>query len=292
MMKSLIGFLLLYVGAIQAQNAFDYQRPDTWPDNCANTQAMRQTPINIVTSETVANDTLGDLQFDERWSELLDGTFLNSGLGVRFIADGEAATVDNHLGTYILRNVHFHWGPEDNNGTGHQFDGESFGVELHFVTTREGADLSNLGPDTEDASVAVISVLAEAVDRPITGVWDELDPTMVIDDGNSSDVSGISWSMLLPNNRNYYYYRGSQTSPGCWEFVHWFVMRNTIPVPSDYLAQLRMTRFDSGDLITLNHRPVQPLNDRTVYRGGVDARAVVKPLLIILSVFTLYFLID
>ena len=251
---------------------------------------MRQTPINILTADVEENENLIPLEFDERWTAMLDGTFSNSGLGVRFVDSGARATVRNHLGIYGLTNFHLHWGPEDNNGTGHQIDGQRFGVEFHYVTIKAGANLTNLGPDTPGDTIAVISVLAEADENmPISGVWAKLDPTMVTNAGDVINVTGISYPMVLPESRDYYYYEGSQTSPGCWEFVQWFVMQNRIRVPSAYLAQLRTTRFDNGEFITLNRRNVQPLFDRTVYTiSGMEAKLAMKPVLILLPVLMFY----
>ena len=79
--------------------------------------------------------------------------------------------------------------------------------------------------------------------------------------------------MVLPESKDYYYYPGSGTSPGCFEFVHWFVLKERIQVPSAYLAQLRTTRFDSGEIILLNRRNVQELFNRTVLTLGSVGQA-------------------
>ena len=283
---------VLLIRGAAAQNDFDYQRQDTWPENCANTQAMRQTPIDIVTANVEENDDLIPLEFDERWTATLTGIFANNGFGVRFVDNGQRATVRNHLGTYELLNFHLHWGPQDDNGTGHQIDGQRFGVEFHFVTAKLGANLTNFGPDTPGDTISVISVLAEADDSmPISGVWETLNPTMVTNAGDVINVTGITYPMVLPENRDYYYYEGSQTSPGCWEFVQWFVLRERIPVPSQYLAQLRTTRFDSGELILLNRRNVQPLFDRTVYTLPTSGTQTphVKAMLVVVAVLLFNF---
>ena len=248
----------------RAQLEFDYTAQGEWPDNCNEEDAMRQSPINIVTEnvdEDADDDVLIPLEFDDVWTATLTGQFSNNGLGVRFVADGaDKARVSNHLGTYELLNFHMHW------ASGHEIDGKEFGVELHFVTAKLGADLTTLDNTTEDATITVISVLAEADDSmAISGtVWELLDASRVTNASDSISVTGLSYPMVLPESKSYYYYMGSQTSPPCEEFVHFFVMKDTIPIPSTYLEQLRTVRFDSGELILSNHRDAQPLNGRTV----------------------------
>ena len=47
--------------------------------------------------------------------------------------------------------------------------------------------------------------------------------------------------------------------------VQWFVLKNTVNVPSDFLDALRTTVNDEdGDTLTENHRDTQDLNDREV----------------------------
>ena len=230
---------------------FSYSRQDLWEGLCNSELARKGSPINILTSDAVDFDDLISLEFDSRWTDELDGVFSNTGFpGVQFFGNGERATFRNHLGVYELLQFHMHWGPQNDNGTGHQINGQRFAVEFHFACAKMGADLSNLGPDTPSDTIAVISLLAEADDSmPISGVWEKLNPTMVINRNDSINVTGISYSSILPENRNYFFYEGGQTSPGCYEFVQWFVLHDRIQVPSGWMDQLRTTRFANGELI-------------------------------------------
>ena len=141
-----------------AQLSFNYLRQDLWGEDC-NNGGMRQTPINIVTADVQCSDELIPIEFNDRWTDTLNGTFANTGLGVRFVDGGERGTIRNHLGEYTLFNFHMHWGPQDNNGTGQQINGEQFGIEFHFVNIRSdlAANFSFVRDNPQDV-ISVISV--------------------------------------------------------------------------------------------------------------------------------------
>ena len=261
-----------------AQLAFQYVRQENWTGIC-NTGAAIRSPINIVTADVQESEELIPLEFDHRWMASLDGEFTNTGVVVRFTDYGERAMVCNHLGDYELVQFHLHWGTID--GTGHQINGVQFAVEFHFVTLRIGSGIeftdnhfTNVGPDSPRDGIAVISVLAEVNDSmPISGVWRLLDPSTLLNASDSINVTGLSYSMILPDNRDYYYYPGAQTSPGCFEIVEFFVMKETIQVPSAYLDLLQSIRFDSGELMLSNRRNVQPILENTVLTLGSVGQA-------------------
>ena len=175
---------------------------------------------------------------------------------------GGTATVRNHLD---LLNFHLHWGRENDQGTGHRINGEEFGLEFHFVTLLQGEGLVNLSNTSLGDLIPVISVLAEVDDTAeISGVWEKLNISAIIGAGNSTAVTGLSYPSVLPENSDYYYYPGSQTSPPRYEFVQWFVLQNRIKVPRPFLEQLRTVRNFNDEPITLNNRDAQPLNGRIV----------------------------
>jgi carbonic anhydrase len=68
---------------------------------------------------------------------------------------------------------------------------------------------------------------------------------------------GIDLNALLPDNRAYYSFTGSLTTPPCSEDVSWFVLKTPAQVSAEQVA-----RF--GRVYAMNARPVQPLNGRVV----------------------------
>ena len=68
-------------------------------------------------------------------------------------------------------------------------------------------------------------------------------------------LSGIKYTDLLPQNRDYYHYEGSLTTPLCDETVQWFVLKHPIRVPGAYLDDLRKVEENAqGDFLTFNFR--------------------------------------
>lgn len=50
--------------------------------------------------------------------------------------------------------------------------------------------------------------------------------------GNSTSVAAINLNQLLPDSHDYFTYRGSLTTPPCYESVTWLVLKDTISMSS------------------------------------------------------------
>ena len=212
---------------------------------------------------TLQNANLDPLAFNNQYRVQVSGIFESTGTTVRFVPNPNepAAILTNHLGTYELQEVRFHWGSTPAKGSEHRVDSKQFAAEIHFVHLKQGASPSDTAGDT----LSVIAVLCKATDTPISGVWDQLSPVPTKHEAKNP-ISDFVYSDLLPENRDYYHYEGSLTTPLCNETVQWFVLKNTIDIPKEFLAKLRMVESDdSGTLLTFNFRDLQSLNDREVY---------------------------
>jgi carbonic anhydrase len=62
---------------------------------------------------------------------------------------------------------------------------------------------------------------------------------------------------LLPQNRAYYTFAGSLTTPPCTEGITWFVLRTPAGLSQDQAEAF-------GKIYPHDARPVQPLNGREV----------------------------
>ena len=67
----------------------------------------------------------------------------------------------------------------------------------------------------------------------------------------------IDLNRLLPENRAYYTYMGSMTTPPCAEDVLWIIFKQPMPVSEE---QVRIF----ARLYRNNARPIQPSNNRLV----------------------------
>lgn len=219
-----------------------------------------QSPINIVTANVEEDDDLDELEFDN-WDTSRDGDFVNSGHNVQFNPDVKDATLENHEGTYTVQQFHFHWGAEAGEGSEHRVNSNQCELEIHFVTLKNG--LPACGSTAVD-TFSVVAVFGEVdTNLAVTGIWSQL--TVPKDHEEEIAVTGIKYTDLLPQNRDYYHYEGSLTTPLCNETVQWFVLKNPIKVPGAYLDDLREVEENAqGDLLTFNFRDEQALNGREV----------------------------
>jgi carbonic anhydrase len=140
---------------------------------------------------------------------------------------------------YELVQFHFHKPSEE------KINGKSYDMVAHLVHK------------DKDGHLAVVAVLlANGGDNPfIRTLWDNL--PKVKETETAVDAVRIDIANLLPENKAYYTFSGSLTTPPCSEGVIWFVLKNPAPISAD-----EIDRF--GRSYPMNARPVQALNGREV----------------------------
>jgi len=67
--------------------------------------------------------------------------------------------------------------------------------------------------------------------------------------------------LMNVNDRLFYRYTGSLTTPPCTEGIVWTIFSQKIAIKQESLQKLRK------NILTKVYRPVQPLNDRIVYKN-------------------------
>ena len=150
---------------------------------------------------------------------------------------GNGIVLNGH--EYELKQFHFH-APSENH-----IDGKSYPLEAHFVH----AD--------KDGHLAVVGVmLAESGNNAVIGkLWEHMP-------ANAGDKNELPWKidgeLLLPNDRSYYRFNGSLTTPPCSEGVTWLVMKTPVAISS---AQLEAFTTVMGED---NNRPLQAINARPI----------------------------
>jgi len=138
--------------------------------------------------------------------------------------------------TYSLERMHFHSPSET------EIDGARYPIEAHFVhQARSGA-------------IAVFAVLF--TEGKNSSGWQSFINQMDLPD-ESSDITKIAWSQMLPNKFESVRFDGSLTTPGCTEGLGWLVATDPVEISSDQINKFRSAYGD-------NSRPVQPLNGREV----------------------------
>jgi carbonic anhydrase len=140
---------------------------------------------------------------------------------------------------YELQSIHFHKPAEE------KIDGKGYDMDAHLV---------HKGPD---GKTIVLAILFDAgkENKAIKALWDNLPK----EKGKERNVDAVKFDAvdLLPNDKGYYRYAGSLTTPPCSEGVTWYVLKSPVQMSADQIA-----RF--GRIYPMNARPIQPFNDRDI----------------------------
>ena len=140
---------------------------------------------------------------------------------------------------FELVQFHFHHPAE------HTVGGSRHPMEVHFVHRSPAGDLGVIGV-----------FLAEGAGNPVVaGLWKDLP----VAGGRIAGGELVDPAGLLPEQRAYFRYEGSLTTPPCSEIVSWVVMMQTVTV-----SRHQIDTF--ARIYPANARPVQPLNGRPVRR--------------------------
>ncbi len=228
----------LFAAYAHAQIPWSYEgegRPENWgklrPEYATCANGERQSPIDIRDGFRV---DLEPIRFTYRPSQF------------RVIDNGHTVQVDvggSNIGllgkNYDLVQFHFHRPSEE------RIDGQSFDMVIHLVH------------ESEDGDLAVVALLLEqGMENPlIQSVWNHL-PLEKHEYVQPPD-QGIDLASLIPEDRSYYTYMGSLTTPPCTEDVLWLVLKQTQQLSPE---QLRIF----SRLYPYNARPVQPKHSRMI----------------------------
>ena len=140
---------------------------------------------------------------------------------------------------YQLTQFHFHHPSEE------RINGKGFEMVAHLVHANAAGAL------------AVVAVLLDpgAANPVIASLWQHF-PTHEGPEQKLDDVQ-IDATGLLPQDRGYYTFTGSLTTPPCTEDVTWFVLKTP-----ERISQNQANTF--GKIYPRDARPIQPLYEREV----------------------------
>ena len=140
---------------------------------------------------------------------------------------------------FSLKQIDFHAPSE------HMINGGQVPIEVHFVHT------------DNEGNFAVIAVMYTLGNEhaELEKIWQQMPTEAGKKVGMASQVRA---DHLMPENKEYYRFNGSLTTPPCTEGVLWMVMKNPVPVSEAQIKQFVKT------LKRPNNRPVQPVNARPV----------------------------
>ena len=204
---------------------------------CGN--GKRQSPINITNSITT---DLPPLEFNYSPIPL---TIQNNGHTIKIMAD-KAGSLTIGDDTYQLLQFHTHAPSES------AINGKRADMVIHMVHKKAQEKL-------ELAVVSVYLETAKTANPLIDTLWKVM-PTKSGAPQHHDDVE-IDINQLLPNEKSYYTFEGSLTTPPCTEGVKWIILKQPVSISADQLAQYHA-------VYPKNARPLQPLNGRKVFSSN------------------------
>ena len=208
---------------------------DHWADLCTGFNACRgmsQSPVNI--SGATALSSLSKLNFSYATTET---EIENNGHTIEFVCrPGSKITAGGTQ--YELLQFHYHAQSE------HQVAGKTFPLEVHFVHKATGSDYAVVGVFFEEgAANALFSRFLSHFPH---------------DEGTYTDAAEIELGGLLPEDKSYFHYNGSLTTPPCSEVVNWYVLKKTLTASANQIDQFKT-------LLKNNSRRIQDLNGRKIF---------------------------
>jgi carbonic anhydrase len=209
--------------------------PDHWaelkPEFATCARGKRQSPIDIQGGIKVELDPV---QFDYKPSSF---RVIDNGHTVQ-VEVGAGNAIDVLGRRYELVEFHFHRPSEE------RIDGQAFAMVAHLVHK------------AADGRLAVVAVLLEPgrAHPVVQSVWNNLplDKGEEVTPKVSIDLAG-----LLPEDRRFYTYMGSLTTPPCSEGVLWMVMRKPVTLSPEQIGVF-------ARLYPMNARPVQQASGRLI----------------------------
>ncbi len=212
--------------------------PDHWGslnpayEMCA--KGVNQSPVNLT-------------GFVEAELEPID--FHYTGLATEVVNNGHTIQANYTAGSTIktagtvfeLKQFHFH-SPSENT-----IDGIYYPLEGHFVHV------------ADDGAIAVVSVMYKigAENEALARLWKQMPQAAGEKEAMAAQVRAQD---LMPEDRDYYRFNGSLTTPPCTEGVLWLVMKEPVEVSTEQVEQFFHTMHHA------NNRPVQPIGARAVLK--------------------------
>ena len=145
------------------------------------------------------------------------------------------------------KNDNYIWTDKDQRSSEERLNGKQFDMSVHL----EHKDI--------EGKLAVIAILInEGKGHPLVQqVWNNLPLEKFTE---QPGLATIDLTQILPEQRQYVTYMGSQTTPPCQEGVLWMVLKQPVTASPEQMATF-------ARLHPMNARPVQPSAGRLIKDG-------------------------
>lgn len=219
--------------------------PDHWDEieKDSDCDGLYQSPINIIDVNTLDDDGEHKLEIEYAdTTKIHDVT--NNGHSIQYnFNPGDYLFLNGEQ--FDLKQIHFHEPSE------HTLNGIRYPMEIHMVHMNE------------DGEYAVLGVMVQEGESSLP--FDFLEHYLPVRVGETKSINKFfDLTDNLPDNKDYYYYNGSLTTPPCTEGVNWFVFKDPITI------SLNQVKLMKALMPINNYRYEQPLNGRVVTRSSLN----------------------
>lgn len=254
--------------------------PAHWGESFPPAAGKEQSPIDIKCADAEFDAQLNEkpltFSYDENNFKFVENT------GSSFNVTGSSDASSNVTGGPVKNNYkflqfHIHWGKGLSEGSEHTIDGKSSEAELHIVNWN--TDLYKT-PGEAAASDKHDGLIVLGVMLKVGKANSELDkivPSLYDVPLKGQKVAlkqNLDVKHLLPKDPQYWTYKGSLTTPPCYESVQWVVFKDQVEISEEQLNAFRelnnvceTSECCEGSRIKHNFRPVCSLNNRKVNKS-------------------------
>ncbi|CAF1151960.1 unnamed protein product [Didymodactylos carnosus] len=249
--------------ADESNDYWNYNDPSKWHEHFPSAGGFSQSPINIKSNETVPQ-VYPAFSFSPNYTHQLLFTLTNNGHQVAVTQAAKSTSSQNQPdlwftggglhGKFHFVNFHLHWGKNDRHGSEHEIDGYRFPAEAHFVH-------KNL--ETKETAVFAFFFDIASKHHHENVEWKKYADaaSQLKNTGDTVDCTFHLSNLMQIEDRQYFRYTGSLTTPPCAEGVIWTIFFTVIPIAEKSLNELRQ------NVMRKVYRPVQPVNGRVIYRN-------------------------
>ncbi len=255
----LLPLFLLVLQLAQAETVSYDEKGSDWTETCAT--GLYQSPIDISDVSDVCDESMVfDLSFDTGTSSI---KMYDDGIAFKSLYTGStlfASDVNGVLTGYQSVNFHFHSPSE------HTIEGVRYALELHIlhsITSQFAAK------GQTSYTYGAVGILFEEDSSASANPFITALQLGSLNTALSIDFNSVLYSQF-PSPITYYTYHGSVTVPTCAETVNWYVMSTPLKITPTQMAYFTK-RFSGNSSFADgngNNRELQPLNGRTIKKGG------------------------
>ncbi|KAL5287418.1 CA14.2 family protein [Megaselia abdita] len=264
--------------------SWHHSTQDSWGEDFPDCSGKEQSPINLIN----ANETKASPISFNGYATKFKGNDLvltNNGHSAELSYEnipneGKPSISGGILGeeTYILEQIHFHWGGGNRRGSEHTIDFKAYDLEAHLVH-RNSKFESVAEAAGQENGLTVLGFLYEersalfGYDSDIKQITSIL--PIIQNEGNTARIKKTfetGKNFPVDKQITYYNYPGSLTTPGCSENVNWIVFDMIQGVAADELKKFRGLKIADGSALIDNYRKVRDLNERNVTLINTDEK--------------------